>query len=171
MKKLLILLERARKSSFQRRILDFALARAIPFNSPHGFRILEVFEDGIKILLPYKRKNLNHLKGIHACALATLSEFAAGITLAKLSGTDSYRLIMKELSMVYHYQAKEDVVAELHFPSEEFKNKITLPLNSQDAVFVEIVVELFDVKKNHISTGKVNWQIKKWEKVKTKTGS
>jgi len=30
---------------------------------------------------------------------------------------------------------------------------------------------LFDVKKNHISTGKVNWQIKKWEKVKTKTGS
>ena len=171
MKKLLILLERARKSSFQRRILDFALSRAIPFNAPHGFRILEVYEDGIKILLPYKRKNLNHLKGIHACALATLSEFTAGITLAKLSGTDSYRLIMKDLLMVYHYQAKEDVIAELHFSAEDFKNKITSPLITLDAVFIEIVVELFDVKKNHISTGKVNWQIKKWENVKTKTGS
>ena len=125
----------------------------------------------LKILLPYKRKNLNHLRGIHACALATLSEFTAGITLAKMSGTDAFRLLMKDLSMTYHYQAKEDVIAELHFPSSDFQKQVKTPLESQDAVFIEMKVEIFDVKKNHISTGKVNWQIKKWDKVKTKTGS
>ncbi len=171
MKRLLTLLEKARHSSFSRSLLSFALARAIPFNAPHGFKILEVYEDGIKILLPYKRKNLNHLRGIHACALATLSEFTAGITLAKMSGTDAFRLIMKDLSMTYHYQAKEDVTAELHFPSNDFQRQVKTPLESQDAVFVEMIVEVYDIQKNHISTGKVNWQIKKWDKVKTKTGS
>ncbi|MFN8144190.1 MAG: DUF4442 domain-containing protein [Bacteroidia bacterium] len=170
MKRLLFLLDKSRTSSLHRRLLNFALARAIPFNAPHGFKVLEVFDDGIKILLPYKRRNQNHLKGIHACALATLTEFCAGITLAKKVGADSFRLIMKDLSMVYHYQAREHVVAELHIPDQEYQQKVFSPLQTQDAIFIELIVEVNDIKGNHISTGKVNWQIKKWDKVKTKTG-
>ncbi|HRH65523.1 MAG TPA: DUF4442 domain-containing protein, partial [Bacteroidia bacterium] len=138
MKKLLFLLERAKHSSVHRTLLNFVLARAIPFNAPHGFRVQDVFDDGIKIKLPYKRKNLNHLNGIHACALATLSEYTAGITLSIACGTDSFRLIMKELSMIYHYQAKQDVFAELRYPALEFQRTIFLPLQTQDAVFVEM---------------------------------
>ena len=96
------LLSEAGASAFKRRIVNFVLARFIPFNQPHGFRISEVFDDGVKINLPYKRVNKNHINGIHACALATLSEYASGLTLARHLNRENVRLIMKDLKMTYH---------------------------------------------------------------------
>lgn len=168
MDKLFSLLEKAKTSGFYRQVLNFSLARAIPFNKPHHFKILEVYEDGLKILLPCRRSNLNHLKSIHACALATLCEYTAGSTLLTSIQSNAYRFIMKDLTMTYHFQAKMDVTVEGHFSKKELAEKITVPLQSSDAVFVRMTMEVFDLEKNHICTGTVNWQIKKWEKVKTK---
>ncbi|MBX7175295.1 MAG: peptide chain release factor 2, partial [Saprospiraceae bacterium] len=41
--------------------------------------------------------NLNHLKGLHACSLATLGEFTAGMSLLHALRSMDYRLIMKEI--------------------------------------------------------------------------
>jgi len=60
------LVHRAKTSGFYRTILNLGLNRMIPFNKPHGFKVLEVDEDSLKVLLPYKRKNFNHINGIHA---------------------------------------------------------------------------------------------------------
>lgn len=81
MNKLFSLIEKAKHSKLYLKILNVMLARSIPFNKPHGFTIKEIYDDGFKISLPYKRKNLNHIKGIHACALATLAEYTSGLTL------------------------------------------------------------------------------------------
>jgi hypothetical protein len=47
-------------------------------------------------------------------------------------------------------------------------DKITTPLLSSDAVFFLMNAEVYDTKGNHISSGEINWQLKKWDKVKTK---
>ena len=78
MKNIHNLMLKAESSPFKRRILQFVLSYAIPFNRPHGFKIKEVFTDGFHIVLPYWKINRNHIKGIHACGLATLSEFVSG---------------------------------------------------------------------------------------------
>lgn len=71
MKRLLQLLQDAERSPIRLWLLNRIVARAIPFNAPHGIRIQRITPFGIQATLPYRRKNLNHLKGLHACSLAT----------------------------------------------------------------------------------------------------
>ena len=70
-----LLIEKAKTSHLYLRFLNWGLYRMIPFNAPHGFEIAEITDWEVKTVLPYIRKNLNHINGIHACALATVSEF------------------------------------------------------------------------------------------------
>lgn len=162
------IVSQARTSPFRLRLLNAGLARKIPFNLPHKFRIQTITDDGFEVHIPYRRKNMNHLKGIHACALATASEFVAGIVILRVLGTEKYRFIMKELHMEYHYQARMDCVSRSSMPQEELETKVLKPLETQDVVMIECFSEVHDVEGNHISTCRTLWQIKCWDKVKTK---
>lgn len=159
------LLEKASRSGFRLRLLNLFLARAIPFNAPHKVRIKEITKESIRILLPYIRINKNHIRGMHACALATLSEYVCGLTLARNFHTDQFRLIMKELQMTYHYQGKTDCYSEFALPQGE-RDQVKEILQLEDSVFRTYTVEVFDSLKNHISTAKITWQLKRWEKTK-----
>ena len=47
----------------------------VPFNAPHGIRVLSFSNEEVRVNLPDSRVNWNHLKGTHACAMATACEF------------------------------------------------------------------------------------------------
>ena len=166
MKKLLVIFEKAKHSTFFLWLLNRALWYAIPFNKPHRIKITAVHDNGISMRLPFRRKNLNHLKGIHACALATMAEYTSGICLLTTIGTN-FRLIMKNISVTYHYQAKMDVITTMKLDKNLLREKVLTPLLSEDAVLFENSVEVYDLLTNHICTAVVQWQLKKWEKVKT----
>lgn len=168
MKKLLRLIDKARKSKFYLKLLNVVLSQAVPFNKPHGLLIKEMYDDGFRILLPFKRRNLNHIKGIHACALATLAEFASGLTLMMNLASDEYRLIMKSMSMTYHYQARTDVVVSIRLSKEWMDSTIFSNLKNADSVLAEVKADVYDVQQNLVCTGIINWQVKKWQSVKTK---
>jgi hypothetical protein len=159
---------RAKHSSLYRTILNWSLDRLIPFNRPHKFRIVEIDDYRIKVLIPYRRKNLNHIKGLHACALATVSEFSTGFLLLTKLDTKKYRIIMQRLEMDYHYQGKMDAFAEFSLTEDWLRSSVYDPLEVQQAVVIPCEIKIIDVKGNHLTTGKVYWQIKDWQKVKTK---
>jgi len=163
------ILQKAKGSAFYRRILNWSLDRMIPFNKPHGFRLMEIGDNHLKTLIPYRKKNFNHIRGLHACALATISEFTTGFLLVSKLDAKKYRLIMQRLEMDYHYQGKMDATAEFSAPDHWLASMIYEPLKNQDAVVVVCEVKIHDIHGNHLTTGKVHWQIKNWEKVKTKT--
>lgn len=160
--------QRARTSPFHRRVLNWSLDRMIPFNKPHGLRVVEIGEHYLKTRVPFSRRNLNHIRGLHACALATVSEFTTGFLLVTKLDASRYRLIMKQLEMHYHYQGKMDAIAEFHANEAWLTTNIFQPLQSQDSVVVKCDVKIHDVQGNHLTTGFVHWQIKNWDKVKTK---
>ena len=159
---------RAKHSSFYRGILNWSLGRLIPFNKPHDFKVVEIDDYRIKTMIPYKRKNFNHIRGLHACALATISEFTTGFLLINRLDAKKYRLIMQRLEMDYHYQGKMNAYAEFSISEEWLQSAVYEPLKNQDAVVVVCEVKIVDEKNNHLTTGKVYWQIKDWQKVKTK---
>ncbi len=163
------LIEKAKHSRFYLWLLNLALSRMIPFNLPHGFEVTQLSDSGIRTRLPYKRKNLNHVRGLHACALATLSEFTTGFLLISRLGMDRYRLILQKLEIDFHYQGKMDGIAEFQADEDWFNQKIYLPLQSNDSVIVPCQVKIHDTKGNHLTTATVYWQLKDWKKVKTKT--
>lgn len=162
------IIEKAKHSSFYLRLLNWSLSGMIPFNRPHGFRVVSLGDDRVKIRLPYKKKNLNHIGGLHACALATLSEFTTGFLLVSRLDGQKFRLIMQRMEIDYHYQGKMDAVAEFALSPEWFEENIYDPLKAQDAVVVPCEIRVHDIEGNHLSTGRVYWQVKAWSKVKTK---
>ncbi|UKN01705.1 DUF4442 domain-containing protein [Paracrocinitomix mangrovi] len=158
----------AKKSAGGLRKLNFGLGLMIPFNKPHRIKVKSLEDDKIVTTIPYRRKNLNHIKGIHACALATTAEFASGLLLLTKLEAKKYRLIMESIEMKYHYQAKMNVTAEFECTDQWIEENVKGPLSQEDQVFVKCEINLYDSNRNHIATGYTNWQIKDWEKVKTK---
>ncbi len=160
--------KKAQTSSFYRWVLNLFLRRLIPFNGPHGFSITEIGDYRIKTHLPYKRRNLNHIRGLHACALATLSEFTTGFLLISRLDMKKYRLILQRLEMDYHYQGKMEASAEFVISEDWLKSNVYEPLQKHESVLIPCEVKIHDSKGNHLTTGKVHWQIKDWSRVKTK---
>lgn len=101
------LLAAARTSALKRFILNQGLNFTIPFNSPHGFRVEPMKTGGIRVRIPWWHVNRNHIRGMHACALATGAELCSGLSVLEHLDPKQYRLIMASLHMDYHKQAKE----------------------------------------------------------------
>lgn len=162
------ILEKAKHSAFYLMVLNWSMNRMVPFNKPHGFRILEIADYRLKTIMPYRRSNFNHIRGLHACGLATISEFTTGFLLLSSLDMKKYRIIMQRLEMNYHYQGKMDATAEFVISKEWLNEKVINPLKTQEAVVVPCEVKIHDIKGNHLTTGTVYWQFKDWAKVKTK---
>jgi hypothetical protein len=160
--------QKAKTSLLYLKILNWSLNRMIPFNKPHGFRIIEISDHHLKTFIPYKKSNFNHIRGLHACALATLSEFTTGFLLITQLDGKKYRLIMQRLEMDYHYQGKMNAFAEFRITEGWISEVIVEPLKTTDAIVAPCVVKIHDEKGNHLTTGKVYWQVKDWKSVKTK---
>ena len=168
MNKLNRLIAKTRNSSFYLWLLNLVAKHVVPFNKPHSFTIKHITDQSIVIELPYKKANLNHVKGIHACALATLCEYCTGVVLLSSTDASLYRIMLKNINMTYHYQAKSTVHAKFELTKDWIEANIISPLKNTEAVFSEFKIEVYDIGNNHICTGIINWQIKSWKNVKTK---
>jgi len=164
---LLQLLEKARTSGVARWKLNAALRWMIPFNRPHGLRVTPLNTGGIRVDIPFRRANLNHIKGVHACCLATAAEYCSGLALMEHLDAKRYRIIMKSLRMDYHYQAKAAAFAQFAPGREELDRHILQPLRTDEAVLYTAQVEVRDAE-HHLATGHITWQVKEWGKVRTK---
>lgn len=168
MNKLNALVEKAKNSSFYLWLLNMILLRTVPFNYPHHLMITKLADDEITVTAFNKRYNRNHIKGIHACLLATLCEYVSGLSLTMFLPAGEYRIILKTIQMTYHYQAKMNVSVKFKLDKQEIENTILKPLQTQEALFKEFTVEAYDTAGNHICTGLINWQIKAWKNAKLK---
>ncbi|MEN8839188.1 MAG: DUF4442 domain-containing protein [Flavobacteriales bacterium] len=161
------IVENAKTSSFGMWKLNFGLHRFIPFNKPHGIKISQITDDSFSTIIPKRKVNHNHIKGIHACGMATCAEFCTGLVLLYKLGMKDYRLIMESLEIKFHYQAKSDVTAHYEFLDSEVK-EIKSILEKEGVTYKKCEVKLHDAQKNHVATCYTNWQIKDWKKVRTK---
>ncbi len=167
MKKLMQLMQQAQHSKFKLWLLNRGALRMIPFNNQHGFIINKITPESIETKAPYQKRNFNHLRGIHACGLATIGELSAGMLLLMVFNPSKYRVIMSHLEVDYHYQAKMPVRSIAEMKADE-QQQLLQQLDSGEVILKEMHSNLYDDDKNHIATVKTTWQLKPWSKVKTK---
>ncbi len=160
--------EKGKNSRAALRVLTMITRRVIPFNRPHNISIISLSDDEIITQLPYIKRNLNHVRGLHACAMATLAEFTSGFLLLSKIGNIHYRIIMKSLVMEYFYQGKSAATGYYRMTDDWVEEHIRQPLQSQDQVLVKCPVKILDREGNHLCTGTAEWQVKKWSKVRTR---
>jgi acyl-coenzyme A thioesterase PaaI-like protein len=162
------LLLKARDSGFWRWVLNLLLSRMIPFNRTHGVKILTLGEHRVQTTAPYRRRNLNHLRGIHACCIATVAEFSSGLLFLSRLNPNRYRLIMAGMEIDYHYQAKAAIVATTDLTDAELKERVLKPLSNQESVRTTLTSEVHDPAGNLVATARITWQIKAWDKVQNR---
>lgn len=167
MDKLNSLFAKAKHSKFYLWLLNVVLLKTVPFNKPHALKVTRIGDDDLTITAYPKRNNQNHIKGIHACLLATMCEYVSGLSLLTHFSPKEFRIILKSIHMTYHYQAKTAVSVTFKITKQQIEEEILKPLKTQEAVFREFAVEAYDTNNNHICTGLINWQIKAWKHVKT----
>jgi acyl-coenzyme A thioesterase PaaI-like protein len=161
------LLVRARTSPFWLWVLNQLLGHMIPFNRPHGVRICAVDPDRVRASAKYRRRNQNHLRGIHACAIATVAEFSSGMLLLSRLDPARYRLIMAHLEIDYLYQAKCDIVAESVLNDEVLEREVLIPLRENGKLVKNFETLVSDRQGNLVARARIAWQIKAWEQVRT----
>ncbi len=162
------LAKRAKISGFWLRMLNVLLGRVVPFNRPHRFKIVEIDDNLVRTAAPYRRSNHNHIRGIHACALATVAEFSAGFLLMQNFTPAEYRLIMSRMDIEYKYQAKKRVVSESRLSHEQIERDILKPLETASSVDIKMRSDVVDEGGDLVAVAHTFWQIKRWDEVRTK---
>jgi acyl-coenzyme A thioesterase PaaI-like protein len=139
----------------------------IPFNKPHAIKFKELTHVKSSLSMANKRINHNHLGGIHACAIATVGEFTAGLLLCKNFEMAKYRVIMKDIHVEYYKQARSDInsVAEV---SAEHISKMKETIIAEDKAFICLETHIYNNKCEEVALVKTNWQLKDWSKAKMK---
>ncbi len=162
------LIDRARRSPRWLVVLNVLLGVVIPFNRPHGFRIEAIDTERVRAAASYRRVNCNHVRGIHACAIATVAELSAGMLLLSRLDPARYRLIMARIEVDYRYQAKAGIVSESHLTAAVLASEILEPLQTQESVQIRVASLVSDRSGNEIAVAHTTWQIKRWDRVRTK---
>jgi acyl-coenzyme A thioesterase PaaI-like protein len=147
--------------------LNKVLTVGIPFNAPHGFKIKELSEDAVLITLPNRKLNHNHLGGVHACAMATVGEYCAGMSLLKSFGISQYRLILSDLHVKYTYQGRTDLEG-ICSPRQIDKDAVKKVLDADGKYLQKLETIIRDKNGKEVALVTTVWQLKAWEQVKTK---
>lgn len=148
--------------------LNKVLTLGIPFNAPHGFKIKKISNDVVIIALPNRKLNHNHIAGIHACAMATVGEFCAGLSLLTSFGISKYRLILSDLHATYSWQGRTDLEGVCS-PSVIDKEAVRVALETEGTYSQPLETIIREVNTGReVARVKTIWQLKVWDKVRTK---
>jgi len=151
-----------------RRLVGAFLRVASPFNAPLRARVL-LWEPTIcRVRVPDRRALHNHLRGTHACALATAGETAAGLLLLRTFPFSRYRLILKDLSITFERQARStDLLAEADLPREAAES-VRAGLEAGEAQLVPMETRLSEPGGARLAVVRTTWQVKAWSQVRTR---
>lgn len=135
------------------------MQEVIPFNRPHRLRVVKLSEQECQVSLPWRRRNLNHLRTMHACALATAAEYASGLCVLSALGIENKRLIMSDLAMTYRRRAESACLATAKLPDSELKDlKAELEREGRGSFVLRSIVR--DADGEVVAEAEITWHVK-----------
>lgn len=147
------------------RFLNVLLPQVVPFNRPLGLSVQTLTAKKSVVEVPLRRATKNHLGGLHACALATVGEYAAGILIMRWIDPAKQRLVLKSLTADYSKQGREDAIATAEWPTEA-PQEISQLREATDALELSMTTVVRSQAGAELAKIKTLWQIKPWAQVK-----
>lgn len=127
------------------------ISKLIGFGAPYsgtiGARVVELDDCFARLRMKDKRRVRNHMQSIHACALATLTETTAGLSVLYSLPT-SIRGIPTRMTVDYHAKARGIITAECRWTSPPIDN-----VSEQD-----LCVEMRNQENILVATGNVHFR-------------
>jgi len=135
------------------------MQEVIPFNRPHRIAIASLTEDACTARLPFRRRNLNHLGTMHACALATVAEYASGLCVLSVLGVGNHRLIMSNLSVAYVRRAQSACLATATL-DKATRAWLVRELNEFGKAQFDLVSHVTDAGGEEVAVATMTWHVK-----------
>ena len=117
---------------------SFMLGKVVPMVGAAGLRFDEISNTRVVVTLRNRRKVQNHIKGLHAAAMALLAETATGFCVGMNVPDDKLPLI-KTLKVDYLKRAQGDMTAVAQLRPEQIhqiqtldKGEVTVPVSITD---------------------------------------
>ena len=131
-----------------RTLFSLLVGLLIPYTGTMRSRVLTLVPGHAQVLLRDRRHVRNHLRSVHAIALANVAEYSTG--LAVLSGMPGgFNGILVKLSVDYTKKARGDLLAECKTEVPEFKERTEVP----------VVSEIRDSSGDIVCTATATWLI------------
>jgi acyl-coenzyme A thioesterase PaaI-like protein len=120
-------------------LFDRFLGFAAPYSGSIGAHVVELRHGYSRVRLPDRRAVRNHLRSIHAIALANLAELTGNVALA-YSLPDDARFIVSGISIEYVKKARGEIVGECQCPVPETneRRELQVPVVMRDAAGDEV---------------------------------
>ncbi len=115
-----------------------ALGRVVPLVGTAGLRYEEITPERVVVRIRNQRKVQNHIKGVHAAAMALLAETATGFCVGMNVPDDKLPLI-KTMKIDYVRRSQGDMVAVAQLRPEQIQQ-----IRSQDKGEVTVPVTITD---------------------------
>jgi acyl-coenzyme A thioesterase PaaI-like protein len=118
--------------------ISLALGRVVPLVGTAGLRYEEITPQRVVVSIRNQRKVQNHIKGVHAAAMALLAETATGFCVGMNLPDDKLPLI-KTMKIDYVRRSQGDMVATAQLRPEQVqqiftldKGEVTVPVTITD---------------------------------------
>lgn len=134
------------------RAFQLLAAVMVPHAARMGFRVQSLSPTNIAVTMPDKRANRNHLRSIHAMALAHLGEFTTGLLLLYAVSPLGYRTILTSYEIEYLRKARGTITG---------RAKLKLPKGSLDKKTVTVEAQLVDAHGEVVARSRAGWRIGK----------
>jgi len=131
-----------------RRVFSAFVGRAAPYTGTFGPRVIDVRPGFAAVEMLDRKPVRNHLRSIHAIALANLSEATSGLAFTFGLPPES-RAIVTGLSIEYHKKARGTLRAECH---------CAIPEDNRESSY-RVEVETRDGNGDLVSSAIVNWLV------------
>ena len=135
------------------------MQEVIPFNRPHRLMVKSLSDERCEVALPLRRRNLNHVGTMHACALATAAEYASGLCVLSALGVGRARLVMANMQISYSRRADSNCVAEAKLPSEVL-NHVQRQLLEGGRCAFELHSVVRDPSTEVVAEAQITWHLK-----------
>lgn len=147
------------------KVLDVLLTFGIPFNRWLGMKIVELTSQVSRVQSKPVRLRENHVGTAHACALALLGEYTAGLLIANNYSFADYRIIIGSLSVEYHKKGRGFLLGEANAPEVWPKPGMVSEENEAADFWIEMTTEITNEKRELVAICRTKWQIKAWKSI------
>jgi acyl-coenzyme A thioesterase PaaI-like protein len=105
-------------------VVSFMLGRVVPLVGTAGLRFEEISSERVVVSIANRRKVQNHIKGVHAAAMALLAETATGFCVGMNLPDDKLPLI-KSMKVDYQKRAQGAMRAVAQLRPEQIQQILT----------------------------------------------